>query len=80
MPDSVGDYDTKGKYNSKDYAEETGSNFFIWWDGIDSWIISTVLGVTGVDYHKRTNPSIIGVYSPEGAATGDATVAEGYTV
>jgi len=79
VPDSTGDYDTKGAYNGKDYAEETGGNFFIWWDGVDSWIISAVLGTPGTDHHKRTDPSIIGVYSPEGAATGDATVAEGYT-
>jgi len=77
-PDSTGNFDTLGFYNSKDYAKHTVSSFYIWWDGVDSWIISAALGVTGADYHKRTDPSVIGVYSPVGAATGDATVAAGY--
>lgn len=79
MPDSVDDYDTMGRYNGKDYATNSGNTFYIWWDGIDSWIISTTLGTTGTDYHKRTDPAFLGVYGPEGSATGDATVAEGYT-
>lgn len=78
VPDSSGDYDTMGFYNGKGYTKHKTSGFYIWWDGIDSWIISAALGVTGSDYHKRTDPSILGVYAPEGAATGDATVAEGY--
>lgn len=78
-PDSIGDYHTDGRHNGKGYCKHLTSSFYIWWDGVDSWIISAVLGTTGVDYHKRTDPSILGVYSPEGSATGDATVAEGYT-
>lgn len=79
VPDSTGDYDTLGWYNGKGYIKHLTSSFYLWWDGVDSWIISAALGVTGTDYHKRTDPSIVGVYSPEGLATGDATVAEGYT-
>jgi len=79
VPDSVGDYRTIGTYEGKGYAKELVSSFYIWWDGVDSWIISAALGVTGTDYHKRTDPSIVGVYGPEGAATGNATVAEGLT-
>lgn len=78
VPDSVDDYDTVGWYNDKGYCKNAGSTFYIWWDGTDSWIISSTLGATGTDYHKRTDPSIIGIFSPEGSATGDATVAEGY--
>jgi len=78
VPDSVGDYDTVGTYNGKGYCKITVGSFYIWWDGVDSWIISAVLGTTGADYHKRTDPNIVGVYGPEGAATGDATVAAGY--
>lgn len=79
VPDSVGDYDTIGWHEGKGYAKHKTESFYLWWDGTDSWIISAALGVTGADYHKRTDPAIVGVYSPEGAATGDATVAEGYT-
>lgn len=78
-PDSTGDFDTLGVYNGKDYCKHKTESFYIWWDDTDSWIISAVLGTTGADYHKRTDPSIIGVYGPQGSATGDATVAEGYT-
>lgn len=78
-PDSTGDFDTLGVYNGKAYCKHLTESFYVWWDGTDSWIISAALGTTGTDYHKRTDPSIIGVYGPEGAATGDATIAEGYT-
>lgn len=78
-PDSVGDYRTIGTHEGKGYAKELASSFYIWWDGSDSWIISAAVGTTGSDYHKRTDPSIVGVYGPQGAATGDATVAEGLT-
>jgi hypothetical protein len=79
VPDSTGDYDTLGFHNGKGYCKHKSSSFYIWWDGTDSWIISAALGVTGADYHKRTDPDIVGVYGPQGSATGDATVAEGYT-
>lgn len=78
-PDSVDDYRTVGTYESKGYCQNSAKTFHIWWNGSDAWIISAALGVTGSDYHKRTDPSIVGVYGPEGAATGDATVAEGLT-
>jgi len=78
-PDSTGDYDTLGWYNDKGYCKHKTESFYLWWDGIDSWIISAELGVTGANYHKRTDPAIVGVYTPLGEATGDATVAEGYT-
>ena len=77
-PDSTGNYDTLGVYNGKDYCKHVSASFYVWWDGVDSWIISAALGVTGADYHKRTDPVINGVYGPQGAATGDATVAAGY--
>jgi len=77
-PDSTGDYDTLGWSNGKGYCRHLTESFYLWWDGIDSWVISAALGETGANYHKRTDPSIIGVYGPVGEATGDATVAAGY--
>jgi len=79
VPNSVGDYDTLGTYNDKSYARHKTLSFYIWWNGTNAWIISAVLGTTGSNYHKRTDPNINGVYAPQGTATGNATVAEGYT-
>jgi len=79
-PDSTGDFFTLGWHNGKGYCKHLTESFYIWWDGIDSWIISSAVGVTGTDYHKRTNPSIIGIYAIEGSATGEATVSQGYAI
>jgi len=79
VPDSVGDFRTIGTHEGKGYCKHLTESFYIWWDGSDSWIISAAVGTTGSDYHKRTDPNIVGVYGPEGAATGDATVAQGLT-
>ena len=76
-PDATCNYATEGWLNGKGYAKRSTGGYYIWWDGVDSWILSVELGVTGTDHWKRTDPSILGVYGPEGAATGDATVAEG---
>lgn len=78
IPDSTGDYDVLGHYEDRPWSKHQTENFYIWWDGIDSWIISTVLGTTGDDYHKRTDINVNSIYSPEGIATGDAIIAEGY--
>jgi len=52
------------------------SAYYIWWDGVDSWYISLVLGVLGLLRWKRTDPNIEGDYVPGGTATGTATVTE----
>jgi len=47
-----------------------GSSFwFIYWNGVDSWILSTTLGgANGASYWKRTDPSESGAYTPQGDA------------
>lgn len=76
-PDAAGDYSTRGWHGSKAYSQRKADDAYsLWWDGIDSWIISAVLGTKGTDYWSREDPNIIGVYTPNGEATGDATVAK----
>jgi hypothetical protein len=52
-------------------------NWFLWWDGIDSWILSPVLGVTGTCYWKLTSYNFLGTYSPFGTAFGSAVLLSG---
>lgn len=58
------------------------SYWYIYWDGIDSWVMSTTLGgATGASYWKRTDPDEIGTYTPQGDAgpttpTGDFEFSE----
>jgi len=75
-PDVTGQYDPVGPYNDKPSYEIVATGWFIWWDGINSWKISTVRGTEGANFWTRANPAIEGVYTPGGTATGDATVAE----
>ncbi len=74
-PDVTGTYNPIGAYNDKDSYEIAATGWFIWWDGIDSWKISTVRGTEGDDFWTRTDPNIVGTYTPGGTASGDADVA-----
>ncbi|MBA7474991.1 hypothetical protein ES707_10354 [subsurface metagenome] len=76
-PDASCNYTTVGWHNGKGYARREDGGFYIWWDGIDTWTISAVLGTQGTEYWTRTDPNIIGVYAIGGDAIGEATVAEG---
>lgn len=76
VPDVTGTYNPIGSYNDKPSYEIVATGWFIWWDGIDSWKISTVRGTEGADFWTRNDPAIEGVYTPGGTATGDATVTE----
>ncbi len=76
-PDATCNYTTVGWHNGKGYARRADGAYYIWWDGIDTWTISAVLGVQGTDYWTRTDPNINGVYAIGGTAIGEATVAEG---
>ncbi len=73
-PDVTGTYNPIGPYNDKPSYEIVGTGWYIWWDGIDTWNISTLRGTQGADYWTRTDPLIEGLYSPGGTAIGDATV------
>ena len=75
-PDATGSFTTVGTYNGDGYSRRADSGYYIWWNGTDKWIMSVVLGTVGTAYWERTDPNIIGVYSPAGTATGDATIAK----
>lgn len=75
-PDSTGTYNLFGRYEGKQTFKLTTGDWYIWWDGTDTWNISTVIGTQGADFWTRTDPAIEGVYDPGGTAVGDATVAE----
>ena len=75
-PDFDGSYFATGVLNGDSaYTNRDGAGF-LWWDGVDSWIVSAVLGTEGTDYFKRTDPSQIGAYTNQGSATGTVTGAD----
>lgn len=49
----------------------------LWEDGAGDWVISLTAGSTGTNYWSRTDASQIGDYTPNGNATGTATVTNG---
>jgi len=62
-PDFDGSYFKTGEEGGDSaYTNRDGAGF-LWWDGVDSWIVSAVLGTEGTDYFKRTDPSQIGAYT-----------------
>lgn len=75
-PDATGTYQDAGEYKSKRSYQRAPDGFFIWWDGIDTWTISAILGYPGVEYWTRTDPNIVGVYALGGVAIGIPTVTE----
>jgi len=75
-PDSKGDYLPHIVYFGKMSYRRTDGAYFIWWDAIDSWTISTILGTTTPVHWLRVDPNIEGEYQPGDEATGVATVTE----
>lgn len=75
-PDFDGSYFKTGDLNGESAYTNRDGNGFLWWDNVDSWIVSAVLGTEGTDYFKRTDPSQIGAYTNEGSATGTVTGAD----
>ncbi|MBA7618975.1 hypothetical protein ES703_26307 [subsurface metagenome] len=73
-PDATGNYEADSVYNDELTFVDSERDFFIWWDGIDSWIINEQVGHTDLPYWKRTDPSITGDYAPQAEAIGIATV------
>lgn len=75
-PDATGTYRDGGEWLGKRYYQHVPPPWHIWWDGIDSWRISFLLGDPATTGWIRIDPNIEGVYDPYGDATGDATVTE----
>jgi len=73
-PDVTGTYNPIGSYNDKPSYEIVGTGWYIWWDGVDTWNISTLRGTQGTAYWTHALPGIEGAYTAGGTATGEATV------
>jgi len=73
-PRVTGTYVLKGNHNNKQYYQRPDEAWFLWWDGVDTWNVSSALGVQGDDFWTRTDPDIEGDYAPGGTAEGTLTV------
>ncbi len=76
FPPSQGIYLPRGPHNGKPSYRRTDSGFFLWWDNVDKWIISVLLGVLGVGHWSRQSDIIVGQYLHQGTYTGDPTLFE----
>lgn len=77
VPDCQCNYVLGGVFNGKAYYIRDDGIYKIWWDGIDTWTISLVLGTQGTDFWTLTAADIAGVYTLGGTATGAPEVAAG---
>ena len=75
-PDATGTYEDAGEHYGERYYQRTPNGYFLWWNGLDTWYISTELDIPGAAWWQRIDPNIEGIYAPGGTAVGDATVAE----
>lgn len=75
-PDVTGTYEDVGEFNGKRSYELTGNGWFIWWDDLADWWITTERGTLGPPHWNRHDPTIEGVYPPTPPADGFATVTE----
>jgi len=77
-PNATCNYTCGGLYNDRIYYKRiVDSAWIIWWNGVNSWIISTILGTLGTAYWQRINTNVLGDYQPQGIASGTATVSFG---
>ena len=75
-PDFDGTFLAVGSLNGDFYYQNKDGDGFLWWDGVDTWVVSAVADVTGTDYFSRTDASPIGAYTNQGSATGTVTGAD----
>jgi hypothetical protein len=76
-PAAAGNYTCESGYKDRPTYVGPLRAFFIWWDGINSWYISTCVGDASGPCWKRTALCLIGDYNPYAGATGIATIAAG---
>jgi len=70
-PDPAGLFTVTGMFNNKPYLVSDVPGYHIWWDGVDRWVCSVLLGTEGAAFFDRTDPDITGEYIHGGTATGD---------
>ncbi|MCK5616901.1 hypothetical protein KAR91_84345 [Candidatus Pacearchaeota archaeon] len=71
-------YHKGGTHNDRPYYLRDDAEWYIWWNGVDRWWISSELGITGIDKWSRIDPDIEGDYTNQPFAEGTATVTFGY--
>jgi len=76
-PDSTCNYVEGGLHNGKTYYSRVAGIYFLWWDGIASWILSNRLGLVPNGHWFRTDPSPFGSYTPSLPYTGTAVFSVG---
>lgn len=77
VPDCQCNYILGGAFNGKAYFKRTIGGFYIWWDGVDTWTISEILGTPGEGFWTLATESPVGIYTLGGTATGAPEVAAG---
>lgn len=76
VPDATGFYDIAGVHNGQNYLRRHDGAYFVWWDGLNLWHITTGLGPPVPPGWSRFDPAIEGDYNPAGGYVGIATVTE----
>ncbi|MBA7632833.1 hypothetical protein ES703_40388 [subsurface metagenome] len=70
VPDCQCNYVLGGAFNGKAYFIRSDGIYKNWWDGVDTWTISLVLGTPGDAFWTLATASPVGVYTLGGTATG----------
>ena len=73
-PDSTGVYTIEGQHSGEDYYERADSAWFIWWDGMVSWVVSQTLGEKLPISWFKVTPGVMGFYLTGGGAAGNVTL------
>jgi hypothetical protein len=75
-PDATGTYTAAGTYNGRAYYRRGSDNWYLYWfASISNWFISPTLPYVSGDAWYASRQTIPGTFTPGGAATGTATVA-----
>lgn len=77
-PNCTCTYHKYGTFNDKDYYVRNDGEWYIWWDGVDRWYISEILGDSTPPVWSRMDPVAPGLFTPTAPATGNALVSTGY--
>jgi hypothetical protein len=73
-PDETGNFVQEGTYGGQNYYRHLTKDWYLWWNELGAWMISHVMGEAGTSYWYRESETIEGEYTPQGSATGVATV------
>jgi hypothetical protein len=74
-PDCTGQYFKTGVYGGKNLYSQFGGPYYIWWaTAYSEWFINMNIGGFIYPGWHRINANVVGLYSPGGGPTGNATV------